>query len=178
VTVGVWVGNASGAPMHNVTGITGAGPIWADVMETAAARLGATRFRDPPPGLLKRRVQFAAVDGRVEAARDEWFVRGTEPATIQVAVRESHGVGARITSPTDGTIVALDPDIPATRQLIQLASGDPARAGCWQVNDESLGCATSPVRWRPQPGDHVIRLLDDSGAERDRVSLTVRGRLR
>lgn len=177
VTVGVWVGNASGAPMHNVTGITGAGPIWADMMEAAATKLGTSRFRDPPAGLVKRRVQFAAEDGRVEASRDEWFVRGTEPATTLVAVREAHGVGARITAPTDGTIVALDPDIPADRQMIQLASGDPTRAGCWRVNDKSLGCATSPVRWHPQPGDHLIRLLDSAGMERDRVSLTVRGRL-
>ena len=178
VTVGVWVGNASGAPMHNVTGITGAGPIWADVMEAAAAKLGTSRFRDPPAGLVKRRVQFAAEDGRVEATRDEWFVRGTEPATTLVAVREAQGVGARITAPTDGTIVALDPDIPAGRQMIQLASGDSARAGCWQVNDTSLGCATLPVRWSPQPGDHVIRLLDSAGTELDRVLLTVRGQRR
>ena len=178
VTVGVWVGNASGAPMHNVTGITGAGPIWADVMEAAAAKLGTTRFRDPPSGLLKRRVQFAAADGRVEAARDEWFVRGSEPATSLIAARESQGIGARIATPIDGTIVALDPDIPTSSQMIQLVSGDPALANCWQINDEQLGCGAAPARWSPQPGDHVIRLLDDTGAERDRISLIVRGQLR
>ena len=31
-TVGVWVGNFSGAPMWNVSGITGAAPVWLDVM--------------------------------------------------------------------------------------------------------------------------------------------------
>lgn len=177
VTVGVWVGNASGAPMHHVTGISGAGPIWADVMEAAAARLGAGRFRDPPSGLVRRRVQFAANDGRVEASRDEWFARGTEPAGPLIAVRESQGVGARITAPTDGSVIALDPDIPADRQVVQLASGDPAHASCWQVNGEPIGCATAPLRWHPVPGDHVVRLLDAQGQERDRVSLTVRGQL-
>ena len=27
-TVGVWVGNASGAPMHGVSGVSGAAPVW------------------------------------------------------------------------------------------------------------------------------------------------------
>jgi penicillin-binding protein 1C len=31
-TVGVWVGNASGASMRQVSGITGAAPVWAEVM--------------------------------------------------------------------------------------------------------------------------------------------------
>jgi membrane carboxypeptidase/penicillin-binding protein PbpC len=31
-TVGVWVGNASGAPMHDVSGTSGAAPVWAAVM--------------------------------------------------------------------------------------------------------------------------------------------------
>jgi membrane carboxypeptidase/penicillin-binding protein PbpC len=33
--VGVWVGNADNRPMVNVSGITGAGPIWHAVMEAA-----------------------------------------------------------------------------------------------------------------------------------------------
>ncbi|HEY8974760.1 MAG TPA: penicillin-binding protein 1C, partial [Burkholderiaceae bacterium] len=32
-TVGVWVGNASGAPMHAVSGVTGAAPVWRTVMD-------------------------------------------------------------------------------------------------------------------------------------------------
>ena len=32
-TVGVWVGNASGAPMHAVSGVSGAAPVWRTVMD-------------------------------------------------------------------------------------------------------------------------------------------------
>ena len=32
-TVGIWVGNFDGTPMEHVSGITGAAPIWHDVME-------------------------------------------------------------------------------------------------------------------------------------------------
>ena len=181
VTVGVWVGNASGAPMHNVTGITGAGPIWADVMEAAAARFGVSRPATAPATLVKRRVIFS---DRLEASRDEWFARGTEPnfnggnTAMQVAARETSGSGARILSPTDGTIIALDPDIPMKNQRVALKSGDVAQAGCWEVNGESLGCTEVNGFWSPSAGNFTIRLLDKSGEERDRVTLTVRGSLK
>ncbi|HEY2628137.1 MAG TPA: penicillin-binding protein 1C, partial [Usitatibacter sp.] len=32
-TVGVWVGNFAGDAMHDVSGVTGAGPVWRDVMD-------------------------------------------------------------------------------------------------------------------------------------------------
>ena len=179
VTVGVWVGNASGAPMHSVTGTTGAGPIWADVMEAAAVRFGVSRPTTAPATLVKRRVNFSLLaNDRLEASRDEWFERGTEPnshATMQVAAREASGSGARILSPTDGTIIALDPDIPTKNQRVALKSGDVAQAGCWEVNGESLGCSEGNGFWSPSAGNFTIRLLDKAGEERDRVSLTVRG---
>jgi penicillin-binding protein 1C len=38
VTVGVWVGNSDGSPMREVSGITGAGPIFRAIMEAVLAR--------------------------------------------------------------------------------------------------------------------------------------------
>ena len=177
VTVGVWVGNASGAPMHNVTGITGAGPIWADVMEAAAAKLGVGRPGAPPANLTQRHIQFASSDGRIEAGRNEWFLRGTEPASALIAARGASSAGARIVMPTDGSIVALDPDIPAAHQRVQLKSGDPSQAGCWTINDEPLGCSDTPVAWSPAAGNTVIKLMDVDGKELDRVTIVVRGTL-
>jgi len=40
-TVGVWIGNASGAPMHGVTGVTGAAPVWRRLIEALPAAAGA-----------------------------------------------------------------------------------------------------------------------------------------
>jgi penicillin-binding protein 1C len=49
-TVGVWVGNASGAAMHDVSGTSGAAPIWAAVMQHLHART-PSRAPLPPAGL-------------------------------------------------------------------------------------------------------------------------------
>jgi penicillin-binding protein 1C len=178
VTVGVWVGNASGAPMHNVTGVSGAGPIWADVMEAAARKYGTGRASVMPANIVKRHIQFAFNNNRIEAGRDEYFIRGTEPQSTLISAREASSAGARIVSPTDGTIVAIDPDIPEANQRIALKSGDVKQANCWEANGQSLGCSDAPVAWSPRNAvseSITIRLLDKNGEERDRIAITIRG---
>jgi penicillin-binding protein 1C len=178
VTVGVWVGNASGAPMHNVTGVSGAGPIWSDVMEAAARKYGAGRPSAMPANMVKRYIQFASNTDRIEASRDEYFIRGTEPQNTVIAAREASSAGARIVSPTDGTIIAIDPDIPDTHQRITLKSGDAKQANCWEVGGQSMGCSETPIAWSPRSATTdvvTIRLLDKNGEERDRIAITIRG---
>lgn len=48
VAVGVWVGNTDNSPMLNVTGVTGAGPIWRGVMDAAAQWYVPQPFTQPP----------------------------------------------------------------------------------------------------------------------------------
>ncbi|MFQ5943414.1 MAG: transglycosylase domain-containing protein [Anaerolineales bacterium] len=43
VAVGVWVGNADNSPMEDVSGVTGAAPIWNEVMQLAIERLAGGR---------------------------------------------------------------------------------------------------------------------------------------
>ncbi len=51
-TVGVWVGNFNGAPMKKVSGVTGAGPLWREVMELLHRDRLPGPF-EPPPGTVK-----------------------------------------------------------------------------------------------------------------------------
>jgi 1A family penicillin-binding protein len=49
LAVGVWVGNADGAPMdRNLSGLAGAGPIWNRFMRAALAGVAAQDFTRPP----------------------------------------------------------------------------------------------------------------------------------
>ena len=59
--VGVWVGNADGSPMKGVTGVTGAAPIWQEVMQAAHPQPPAG-FTEPP-GLA--RVRVCALSGKL-----------------------------------------------------------------------------------------------------------------
>src|SRR3546814_10009636 len=42
-TVGVWVGNSGGASMRDVSGVSGAGPIWHDLMSYLNRRQGSVQ---------------------------------------------------------------------------------------------------------------------------------------
>ena len=86
-TVGVWVGNASGAAMHEVSGSSGAAPLWAAVMAHLHAR-EASRAPRPPRALVQAPVRFGSAPGAsapLEAARSEWFVPGTQQAFFALA---------------------------------------------------------------------------------------------
>ncbi len=166
-TVAVWVGNASGAPMHDVSGATGAAPIWAELI--AALEAGATR---PPPrdeaGAIRIPIRYADA---IEPSRDEWFLPGTQVATVQRAPVPDR---PRIVTPLDGTVIALDPDVPPQAQRLRLAATGVGTRWRWFAGDVELGSG-SPLDWPPQPGHHVIRLVDDGGSTVRTVQVEVRG---
>ncbi len=81
VTVAVWAGNFDGTPMINSTGVTGAGPLFHEVM------LAAMRGREHAPlldytGLITAEVCQLSGDLASDLCphrRKEWFVPGREP---------------------------------------------------------------------------------------------------
>lgn len=187
-TVGVWVGNASGAAMHDVSGSSGAAPIWAAIMGYLHQRQSSLAPM-PPAGVVRVPVQFGllpggAVSTPLEAARSEWFVAGTQQALFAVDT----GAGAagalalpdqaiRITNPVAGTILALDPDIPPKHQRLHLNASDAGKNAAqlrWHLNDKPLGQGPS-WNWMPWPGRHRITLTDARGTLLDEVRIEVRG---
>ena len=83
LVVGVWVGNADNQPMENVSGITGAGPIWHEFMQTALLGRPALDFREPP-GLTREQVCAMSglppnPDAPCPHTRTELFIEGTQP---------------------------------------------------------------------------------------------------
>ena len=179
-TVGVWVGNAGGAAMWDVSGVSGAAPVWAGVMGYLHRQL-PSRPPAAPSGLLSQAVRFG--DG-LEASRTEWFLAGTGQAVFDLAEGEGAGRpsgtgpgGMRIVAPTPGTIVALDPDIPPQAQRLHLqAKGRPAAPAdiAWRIDGVPLGSG-SQQQWLPWPGRHRISLVDRKGREHDAVEVEVRG---
>ena len=165
-TVGVWVGNASGAPMHDVSGVSGAAPVWLDVMNFLH-RATPSRAPAPPSDVVAAVARFP--EG-VEAERHDWFVAGTEPGTRALAIGDP-----RITSPVAGTIIALDPDIPADRQRVALEVTGAAAELRWRLDDADLGPAAGITLWAPRPGTHTLRLVDANAIERDAATFQVRG---
>jgi penicillin-binding protein 1C len=175
-TVAVWVGNAAGDPMHDVSGIAGAAPVWREVTDWLHRGDPATgRPRQssqppaPPAGVVKSALRF---EPALEPSRHEWFIAGTEAGVVRAAKARAL---ARISYPADGTIVALDPDIPPRLQRLPLRLSAPAQKGWqWQVDNKNIGAADGQTQWLPQPGRHRLTLVDAGGMEVDTISFEVR----
>jgi len=82
-TVGVWVGNFDGKPMQNVSGVSGAGPLFRDIMLLLQKRerIANSNFR-MPEGLIEVYVcprsgmlAGSSCPGKIK----EMFIKGTEP---------------------------------------------------------------------------------------------------
>jgi len=81
LVTGVWVGNADNSPMVEVSGISGAGPIWHEFMRRALLGQPELEFA-VPEGLV--RAEVCALSGLLPTeycpkTRWEWFIEGTVP---------------------------------------------------------------------------------------------------
>jgi len=65
LAVGVWVGNADNEPMRNVSGVTGAAPIWHDLMEELLKTRPIRQF-PVPDGLVEKTV--CTINGLIPAS--------------------------------------------------------------------------------------------------------------
>ena len=167
-TVGVWVGNASGAPMWDVSGMHGAAPVWLGVMN----RLHTDTPSLPPAvpaGVETRQINF---ENNIEASRREYFLPGTAQDTIYAASTDTRSQAAAITNPVDGSVYALDPDIPPANQRVVFQSTG-LRAPQWWLDGKLLGRGAR-LAWFPQPGRHVL-VMRDGAKVAGTVKFEVRG---
>jgi penicillin-binding protein 1C len=168
-TVGVWVGNAAGEAMRQVSGTRGAAPVWAELI----AHLHRDDPARPPPlpaGVVRTRVSF---EPALEPTREELFLRGTEQRTVRLAPPVTR---PGIAYPPDGTRIALDPDIPPASQrvLLRARDGPGARQARWWIDGREAGRGER-LAWFPMPGEHRIALRDPAGILLDEVRVEVRG---
>jgi penicillin-binding protein 1C len=163
-SVGVWFGNFSGESMRDVSGMSGAAPVWLDLMNhlhrtepSFASRAPDGMVRQPPPGAGDR--------------RPEWFVHGTEPVPDETA---PVGAPAHIVYPPDGAVLMIDPDIPPERQKIVFAASGAEDPPVWVIDGKRLS-AGAHAGWNPAPGRHALSLLDPGDRLADTVVFQVRG---
>jgi penicillin-binding protein 1C len=152
-TVGIWVGNFDGQSMWDVSGVSGAAPVWRDVMDYLH-RQQPSRPPKVPAGVVRQQIAYQPA---LEAARGEWFIAGTESPVI--AVVQDTQRAPKILYPGDASIIAIDPDIPdvVQRVFFQAQAG---RGLHWRLDGDDLGQAGADYAWRPVAGQHQLALID------------------
>ena len=129
LVAGVWVGNADNTPMYDVSGISGAGPIWHDFMEEVHTGQPMREF-ERPEGLVEAEVCGGSglqPGPACPLTRTESFVAGTEPigpCTLHQRVRLDRATGALASE-----------DTPSERIVEQLYFVMPAEAREWALEN-------------------------------------------
>ena len=176
VTVGVWVGNADGSPMQEITGFRGAFPIFRDFMNFY------NKYRDfssyfsnsqPPQGILKKKVCLKPEENPCQGYREEFF----QTAELQKKTEEEFnkkefpGRGGeykeglaenkreeftKITFPFDGDVFKIDDRFPIKNQKI-IFKGEHCDQCTWFLNNEKISSGKS-FTWLPRVGEWVFSL--------------------
>jgi penicillin-binding protein 1C len=198
-TVGVWVGNFDGAPMQNVSGVTGAAPVMRVVVEHLRARFGTSEFVRPT-GMVRAEVNpitgrragqggaewFVAdnlppreipddfdADGKVKLGADyaEWFAGADNTLRKHAVLDVAQVAKVRVLSPLPGTVYYLDSDLPPSSRQVRLRVN--ATSARW--SSQTLECVArdGDVFVRLQPGRH--RLTAEVDGQRLETWIEVEG---
>ncbi len=167
-TVGVWVGNFSGEPMRNVTGITGAAPVWLEIMNYLHAEK-TSRAPQAPSEIILAKVIYRQ---NIEAPREEWFIRGTEP--VASMKRNTLHAKPRITYPADETLISIDPEIPDDLQRVPFQYQPETKQYQWVFNDEKTGISGHRFLWKPERGKFRLSIMDADSHILDTVEFAVK----
>lgn len=173
LVTGVWAGNADGSPMHDVSGVDGAAPIWRDVMEAASA--GEDGWLARPANIVESTVcdpTGLRPGPDCPTPRRELFVAGTEPKGIEryyvrwpdgelvvapPAEARSWAVGAgvalafnepetrlHVVHPAPNSVLFVAPEL-ASQELVLRASAPPGTENVsFRVDGVPAGTAAGP----------------------------------
>lgn len=174
-TVGVWVGNSAGESMRNISGVSGAAPIWHDVMMYLHKNV-ASVAPVKPDSIITVPIHYSPL---IEPGRQEHFLAGTQMQVIRLVSDNTQPMSLMsvISTPTDGTIFAFDPDIPHERQQLKLEARQLnqqlSESIYWTINGEKIGEA-NPLYWPLRAGKFTLELFSQEGKKLDTIHFQVR----
>jgi penicillin-binding protein 1C len=152
--------------MHAVSGVSGAAPVWQALVRRLHA--GAPSHAPlPPVGVERLAIRY---ESGAEAPRTEWFLAGTGAALQRSGSQLAGATRYGIASPRDGSLYALDPDMPPAAQRIAFEG----ERGEWRLDGRRLGFGER-ILWAPWPGRHELTLVGAGGAPLQTVRFEVRG---
>ncbi|MBI4130312.1 penicillin-binding protein 1C [Candidatus Roizmanbacteria bacterium] len=157
-TVGVWVGNADNHPMRDISGITGAAPIWNQVMEELLTFSNYYPFVKPE-GLIEE--EICAWDGLLPGTScseqyDELFIEGTQPKEVTTLTSRPFTLttNVHIITPRAGAIYEYSTSY--TENLVfELSSNSVVHTIIWMVDGNKIPTNV----WIPTEGRHQVTAL-------------------
>ncbi len=144
-TVGVWVGNFNGKAMWNISGVTGAAPLWRSVM-------------------------MALHKGQNESVRS--LAKMKAPRTN--GNEEFKKALSAFRYPVDQEVVGLDPEIPVNLQKMPFEVSNPQAGSKIFLNNQFYSEATELSMWPVERGKYHLVLYSSENKVLDEVRFEVR----
>jgi len=106
LVTGVWAGNTDYKPMRDVTGLTGAAPIWHHFMRSVLSGVAEKSFSQPS-GLVH--MEICSLSGLLPTSacpycRLEWFISGTQPTQFDTMYKSVPANSIQLNQMGDHTI--------------------------------------------------------------------------
>ena len=170
--VGVWVGNSNYEAMHDVTGVTGAAPIWNETMRALLAGKPDEPFVRPD-GM--KQVEVCDLSGLLPTpacphTRLEWFINGTEPTQTDTYYQQvwidalTNSIASDLTPPDRRkSIVALN--LPVEAQPWARAQGLPLLVDFQQNTDSNQANSLALISPTPNTTYRITPNLDLSAQQ-------------
>ena len=155
IVVGVWVGNADNRPMHDVSGVSGAAPLWRDILDQLLDGRPPTGFERPPDlaQVPLCSTSESSAGPTCPFQRLEWLRLSDLPSGD---ARPDHQL--RIVTPDPDTVIVLDTGLPpeAQRLPIEVEASGPVTV---VVDGAPIGSRDGPgvLAWPPAAGHHVLQ---------------------
>lgn len=179
LVVGVWVGNADYEPMIEVTGLSGAAPIWHEFTRAVLANRPIENFPQPN-GLIRQAVckannlsEFPQKSGASVHSSlclewiTEWFIQGTEPEPMSPyrfpLQSISPNANFMVLSPLQNGVYLLPSSSAQNIPKLLIEISNRAELTHFQlfIDSEFLAILDNPpltAWWQMQTGEHVLRI--------------------
>ncbi len=197
-TVAVWAGNFDGRPMRDTFAVRAATPLWAAVIQELLRRDPPVDLPEANNKLVRR--EICKVTGLLPSrfssdTLNELFLAGTEPHEDSAGYFASDGklllpdAYARWCASRDNTIDAhvrsdfrilnpppnahyqIDPVLPASQQMVELAVASASEVE-WFVNDDQIfPQRDSKFFWQLAPGEWKLRAVTRFGSAEETITV-------
>ena len=143
--VGVWLGNSDNTPMRQVTGQTGAGKIWHEVMEIL---LNSSYNKKTP-------FRFDSLKEFTESGSIEYGLNGDDYNTAKLLLKEQ----LLVIHPHNRDVFVYD-----EKTIIPLRAEKSVK---WFINNSFIATGTEFFWHPPKPGSYTITARDEDGKQRN-----------
>ena len=189
-TVGIWVGNFDGKPMQNVSGVTGSGPLFKDIMLLLEKKNPGEEFEECEN---LSRISICPLSGKLATAScpgsiEEIFILGTEPLQhcelhqkrknvqtepeLFISEENQQVKWLKIAFPSNGDLFKIDPILREEYQIIKFRASVPEEWKVdfleWWINGKKIDVSSSSFSfpWKLKPGFFIIKLLAKKGKKK------------